>query len=276
MIRTAAVLLALALAQPALAQTAPNPAPKLAPAKPAPRKPVPPKPDAGVGSADPAAVAQRGPCIGVIPHLGRFVVQKIGMTVFNNERDEVAMESWALDDLVVARVRAVAGTRYAVRRIAYAGTAFDPYDHPPSRLFRNADADLKGVVQTIARGGGCERYVVVVKAQSQYAGTNQMVEGLGIINRGSLLLSRTYLFALTLILVYDGHTFEVLKHGAGSTSEGLTLGALLLTNPVHGPSRELKDLSWPLAPGAVMGLRDSVRSLLAESLDKVLPELLAQ
>ena len=198
MIRTVALLLALAVAQPALAQTAPTPAPNPSPSKPSPAKPAceetgttktgrrrdprPPRP--------PPSVAR---CIGVIPHLGdRFAVQTIGLTVFGNDLKEVPIESWGLDDLVVARVRAAAGTRFAVRRIAYPANAFEPFDNPPSRLFRNARKDLKGVVQTIAGAGGCERYVVVDQGrEARWVGTNQLFEGIGMFNRGAYI----YLFA---------------------------------------------------------------------------------
>jgi hypothetical protein len=60
-----------------------------------------------------------------------------------NDLKEVPIESWGLDDLVVARVRAAAGAGIAVRRIAYPANAFEPFDHPPSRLFRDAEKDLK-------------------------------------------------------------------------------------------------------------------------------------
>lgn len=46
---------------------------------------------------------------------------------------------------------------------------------------------------------------------------------------------------------------------------------------MRGPTRKLdKDFAWPPTPQAVMALREQARSLLAESLDKALPELLAQ
>jgi len=288
-IRTVALLLALAVAQPALAQTAPTPTPKPSPNKPSPakpalKKPPPPKPDAGA----PAATAQRGPCIGVIPHLrDRFAVQTIGLTAFGNDLKEVPIESWGLDDLVVARVRAAAGARIAVRRIAYPANAFEPFDNPPSRLFRNASKDLKGVVQAIAGTGGCERYVVVIEGRGQWVGTNQLLEGIGIANRGTF----TYLFADTDLFVFDGHTFEVLKTGAGALDKEKIVpdplvNAMLQTERVHGPNRELKELQrpnepdavfvWPPTQDKVMGLRDVTRALLAESLDNVLPKLLAQ
>ena len=279
MIRTVAVLFALAVAQPALAQTAPTPAPKPSPAnpsfnkpspaKPAVKKPAPPKPD---------AAAQRGPCIGVIPHIGdRFVVQTIGVMAFGNDLKEVPIESWGLDDLVVARVRAAAGAGVAVRRIAYPANAFEPYDHPPRRLFGDGDKDLKNVVQAIAGAGGCERYVVVVKDTNGDRLTNQAFKGIGVFSRAG---GDIHLFALTALFVFDGHSFEVLKKRAGSPVEekigsNPTLFDLTRTNPMRGANVPLKDFSWPPAPDVVMGLRDATRALLAESLDKTLPQLLA-
>ena len=281
MIRTVALLLALAVVQPALAQPAPTPTPEPSPANPSPnkassskpalKKPAPPKPDTG---------AQRGPCIGVIPHIGdRFVVQTIGLGMFGNELKEVPIESWGLDDLVVARVRAAAGTGVAVRRIAYPANGFEPYDHPPRRLFGDADKDLKSVVQAIASAGGCERYVVVVRDANADRITNQAFRGIGIFSRAG---GDTHLFALTALFVFDGHTFEVLKKGVGSPVEeklpsNPSLYDVLRTNPMRGPNLALKDFSsWPPATDAVMGLRDATRALLAESLDKTLPDLLEQ
>jgi hypothetical protein len=280
-IRNLALLFALTLAQPVLAQDTPTPtptpAPRPSPAKPAAKKPAPPKSDAGATPA--AAVAQRGRCIGVIPHIGdRFAVQTIGVMAFGNDLKEVPIESWGLDDLVVARVRAAAGTGVAVRRIAYPANAFEPYDHPPRRLFGDGDKDLKSVVQAIVGAGGCERYVVVVKDKNADRLTNQSFTGIGIFSRAG---GDVHLFALTALIVFDGHTFEVLKKGVGSPVEeklgsNPTLFDLTRTNPMRGANLALKeDFSWPPAPDAVMGLRDATRALLAESLDKTLPKLLA-
>jgi hypothetical protein len=279
-IRTVALLLALAVAQPALAQTAPTPAPnptKPLPAKPAAKKPAPPKPDAGAPAAA-ATAAQHGRCIGVIPHIGdRFVVQTIGVMAFGNDLKEVPIESWGLDDLIVARVRAAAGTGVAVRRIAYPANAFEPFDHPPNRLFRNAEKDLKNVVQAIANTGGCERYVVVLKDTNADSMTNQSFTGIGVFSRAG---GDVHLFALTALSVFDGHTFEVLKGGVGAPVEqklgsNPTLYDRLRTNPMHGANIALNDFSWPPTTEAIMGLREATRALLAESLDKTLPKLLA-
>ncbi len=63
------------------------------------------------------------------------------------------------------------------------------------------------------------------------------------------------------------------------------VNAMLQTERVRGPNRELKELQrpnepdavfvWPPTHDTVMGLRDATRALLAESLDNVLPKLLA-
>lgn len=275
MIRNVALLLALALAQPALAQTAAPAAHKSSPVKPPPakaaaKKPAPPNPN---------AAAVRGPCIGVITHIGEsFVVQHVGLTAFGNDLKEVPIASWGLDDLIVARVRAAAGQRFSVRRIAYPANAFEAYDHPS--LFHLPDT--KAIVQSIAGAGGCERYVLVVKGGDQWGNTNQAVKGVGVVNSLSLTDHNglSYLFALTGLEIFDGRTFEILKQGGGSLREETTLGDRLVndlfrSSPIRGPSRKLENFSWPPTPDAVMGLREPTRVLLAASLDTVLPKLLA-
>jgi hypothetical protein len=283
-IRNVALLLALALVPPALAQTAPTAAPtapkssppksppaKSAPAKPAAKKPAPPK----ASTAAPAAPS--GPCIGVIPHIeGNFVLQSVGLTMFGNDLKDVPI-SWGLDDLIVDRVRAAAGPRFVVRRFAYSAGIFEPVDHPA--LFHIPD--LKAIVQSIVGAAGCERYVLVVQGNDQFGNTNQLVKGVGIVHRGGIIdrFDINYLFALSSLSVFDGHTFEILKH-QGGTLGGLTLGERLAedftrTSPLRGPSRKLEDFAWPPAPDAVTRLREPTRALLAASLDRVLPGLLA-
>jgi hypothetical protein len=70
------------LAVPAWSQTQPTPG---TPAKPADKKPAP------KAKTDAKKPAESGPCqLGVIPVIGdEFVVQKVGMTLFGNERTEV-------------------------------------------------------------------------------------------------------------------------------------------------------------------------------------------
>src|ERR1700761_7172537 len=78
------------------------------------------KPAARAKAATPSPVAaESGPCqVGIIAALDLFSVQKIGITAFGNEFDEIPV-SWGLDEVVFARARAAAGP-IAVRNIIYA------------------------------------------------------------------------------------------------------------------------------------------------------------
>ena len=246
---------------------------KPSPAKPATKKPAPPKPD---------TAAQSGPCgIGVIPHIGEnFALQSFGITVFGNELKKVTIESWGLDDLLVARVRAAAGPHFAVRRMAYPANAFATFDDPPP--FHNGENDLKEIAQTVSRTGGCERYIVAVRDAIRIGDSNIIVRGIGVFHRGGLIdrFNTDILVVLTALYVIDGRSFEIVKKGYGGIADEDTLADRLRRSfsyetPIHGPSRKLEDFAWPPAPDAVTRLREPTRALLAASLDVALPRLLA-
>ena len=243
------------------------------PAKPAAKKPA---PKAKTGAKPPGPV-ESGPCqVGVISAVGdEFVVQKVGLTVFNNEYTEVPIDGWGLDDLVVARVRAAA-PGIAVRRISYPKGAFAPYDHPAPALFRNSRDDLTAIVRQIAANASCERYVVVTKITGQVDGTNQTNRGVGVVNRGigSGVLSHTSLFASIYVAVFDGQTFAIRKK---PFDLGAALaGSLRLT---QDPLTKLENDAFPVpatAAAASVILRDRTRALLAAALDKTLPSSLKE
>ncbi len=197
--------------------------------------------------------------------------------VFGNAYTAVPVDSWALDDLIVARVRAAA-PGLSIRKIPYNKDDLARADERRS-LFQTASDSFKTFIQSAAPAAACERYVVVNRERTQFSNTNQSVEGVGIVQWGSPIKDRTFLFAMTNIRVFDGQTFALLKHGSASTDEGLTVSRVLLLNPIRGPNRELENSAFPSAPGEAAtnkAFRDGVRSLLTESLDKTLPALLAR
>jgi hypothetical protein len=54
---------------------------------------------------------QGGNCVGVVSQLGeKLTVKKIGYTVFGNEDNEVPVESWRVDDLVIAKISGALAT----------------------------------------------------------------------------------------------------------------------------------------------------------------------
>jgi hypothetical protein len=251
------------------AQTPPAPGPaatQSAPgSKPAVKKSA---PKAKSGAKAPAA-AESGPCqIGVIAAIGtHFTVQTIGLTVFGNEEAQVPVEGWGLEDLAVARVRtALPGVN--VRRIAYASGAFDPYYDPAPKLFRKPAAELPAIVRQVAANSGCGRYVVITRFAGTFPGTNQTMQGVGILKRGiGDLIGHNYLFANVQVTVFDGQTFEIQKNP--SLSVGTLLAAAFLDE--RGPA--LTEIPFP-APAAEAAnsaaLRDGARALLAKRLDKTL------
>jgi hypothetical protein len=275
MVRSLAVALVVScIASFAWAQTQPAPATQEgAPGRPAAKKAA-SKPKA---AAKPPAAVENGPCqLGVIPAIGdQFVVQKLGLTIFGNEYTEVAIDAWGLDDLVVARVRAVVAPGTGVKRVAYAKGAFAPYDHPAPALFRNSQDDLTAIVRQITANASCARYVVVTKFTGKIDGTNQTNRGIGVLNRGTSLLSHTSLFANIQVTVFDGQTFAIQK-------KPFDLGSVLagtLARMTQDPLTQLDNATFPepaTDAAASATLRDRARALLVARLDKTLPEFLKE
>jgi hypothetical protein len=253
--------------QSSLATTAPAPAKKPAVKKPAAKSKA---------AAKPAALADSGPCqIGVISDIGdQFVVQTVGLMVFGNEREEISVVGWGLDDLVVARVRAVAGPGVRVRKITHTKEAFAQLERPGS-FFRDTKSELSNALRQIAAGSNCERYVFVTRFTSQFSNLNQSVRGIGIVSWSY----RTLLFALSYIRIYDGQSFEVIKQGAAAIGDEPLVSRLLLLNPIRGPNQELDKAAFPSDPAEAAtspALRDGARALLTASLDNTLPAMLRQ
>jgi hypothetical protein len=230
-------------------------------------KPATKKPAAAKTGAKLAAPASNGPCqIGVISTVGHeFTLQKIGLTVLGNELVQVPIDSWGLDDLAVARVRAaVPGA--TVRKISYASGAFDSYFAP--KLFRDAKAELATIVRQIAANAGCGRYVVLLPWGGQYPGTNQTVSGIGVVNRNLAgLMSHNLLFAYIDVKVFDGQSFEILKNPNDTFASRLAAG---WTDADPKPPTEPP---YPASAADTVNnteLREATRALVTRRLDKAL------
>jgi hypothetical protein len=211
---------------------------------------------------------------GVIPAVGsQFAVQNVGLTVFGNALTEVPIETWGLEDLIVARVRAAAGSSTSVRRVTYAKDAFEAYYHPPRQLFGNSGDSLAAIVRQVAGSSDCERYLVVTESGGQYGGTNQTMNGLGVVtNWSSGAFKKGALYTYIHITVFDGHDFTRHKDPLD------TVGARLAAGFVKDDSiKTLDNFEPPSPPDAAVNdarLRDTTRTLLTERLDKILPAYL--
>jgi hypothetical protein len=279
MLRISILLLALTLAQPAWvlptwAQSAPvAPASTAKPAAPKPAKPKPtPMPTAA------PLVATSRPCIGVIPVVSLFVAWKFKNAFRAGQSKASLVWSWGLDDLVVARVRAAAGPRFTVRRIAISPDMMAALDKLRGGLLRESEDEFSPLMQKAAGSAGCERYVLVTRGAHTIGGgyIRHAIRGLSLINTNTVLDSQVFIFALTQLRVFDGKTFAVIARGIGQTNKEDLMSQLTGKSLTNGPNRELVGFAWPDNIDATLtpAVRDATRALLAESLDATLPDML--
>jgi hypothetical protein len=239
----------------------------------------PPKLELKNSGAGTSATSRSGACgLGVVVGIGdEFMVQTRGLVVFQNKAKAVPIESWGLGDLIFARVRAAAPPGVTVLRIPYSKARFPPREAPKGQWFRNMKAELVELMREITNGTSCQRYILVSKSLSTFGTSNWTVGGLGIVDQDVLVGRRIYLFALSYIRVFDGRDFSIIRHGSALTNFDPFLKQRLLGAQVLGPYRELPVESFPGRPEDAAGdlaLRDGVRAMLTESLDKTLPFML--
>ncbi|WP_377812153.1 hypothetical protein [Bradyrhizobium oligotrophicum] len=249
---------------PSWAQAPSTPAPAAKP--PAAAK----KPSGKKPAAKSAAAVDSGPCdMGVITAThDLFTVQKIGLTVFNNEFAEMPV-SWGLDDLIYARVKAAGGA--GVRRITYDKQLFDNLEKPKLFFLREEGETLTGVVKQIVAKAACRRYLVVQRQTTRIGNTNQNATGFGILQFGPLI-TRTFIFAYLDIRLLDGQTFETLRNPNFTVQRVVeNLGEGLIKIP------GMFDVDQSLYPAVAAdaannaSLRDAVRRLVTGQLDRDMP-----
>jgi hypothetical protein len=104
------------------------------------------------------------------------------------------------------------------------------------------------------------------------------VRGFGILNQDVVLGRRIYLYALAFIRIFDGRDFSVVRQSSALINVHHSLVVQrLLGRQISGPYRELPAESFPTRPEDAAdnpALRDGVRAMLTETLDKTLPILL--
>ena len=246
--------------------------PATTPAKPVARKAA---PKAKAAATKPVAT-EAGPCrIGVISAVGdRFAVQKFGLTVFETEESEVAVDGWGLDELVVARVRAATSNDPTVRRIAFPKGAFQTFYNPTSRFLPDPREGLPAIVRNITPTAKCDRYLVVTRSKGQVPGTNLILDGVGAYNRGiGSVLRHSHLFAHIALSMLDGITYERVNRPFAGVGARLAAGLRITEDPLTKLDNSLFPESTAAVPGST-ALRERTRTLIAANLDQVLPDYL--
>jgi hypothetical protein len=224
----------------------------------------------GISDEGAKTVAQ-AKTVGVISAVGsKFALQKVGITVFGNELNEVPIGSWGLDDAVASRVSAVLSKRFTVKRITVPQGAFAAYEKPAP--FGDSDAALQGIVRQLAGSAKCDLYIVITRAGVPFSGTNQSVAGLGMVEGGGAINpDNVTLYAVTTVHLYDGRSFERLLWQRPGSSIGGSMGSV-----VNAPHRKLDRTWWPATAQAVHSekIKSATRAVLVDGIAATIPEML--
>lgn len=216
---------------------------------------------AGVSQATAQQTADGRRTIGVISSIGEtFTLQKIGLTVFGNEKAATAIDAWAIDDNVVGKIGTLLGKRFSVKKINH-----------PKGMFGEVEeaAQFRDRVRSVAATQKCDLYLVVSRAASRFGTSNQVLEGLGLVENSGLF-GTVNLHALSVISVLDGRTFEVLRE------KRATIGQNTFMADIQGPHQDVGASAWPQSGNVTQNapLRSATWSLVEQSLVVTIPELL--
>lgn len=233
-------------------------------------------------TARPASTGGGSCDIGVVIATGdEFTVKSTGLTIFQNKTTAVPIPGWRLGDLMFARIRAAIPAGVSVLRIPYFPAKIPSHDSSKDtlmdRLFRDLKAELADYMREVVKGTSCRHYIQIGNSISPIGSSNYTVRGFGIINQDVLVGHRIYLYALAFIRVFDGRDFSVIRQSSALINLQPLMVQRLLGAQIGGPYRELPEASFPARPEDAAGnsaLRDDVRAMLAESLDKTLPFML--
>ena len=192
--------------------------------------------------------------VGLVSAIGsKFSVQKVGLTAFTNDLKEIPIDSWGIDEYVAGKTRAMLNRRYDVRPTTHNKAPFAP------RRFR-ASADL---VRTDVSPQGLDAYIVIETGSDQYAETNQILHGLGIVEGQRFGPNYYGIFALYRVAIIDGHEFKLI----GDTYASLP--AERGTWPLHGLHRDVDQSWWPASLDAASNPK--FNTVVHELIDRSLP-----
>jgi hypothetical protein len=211
-------------------------------------------------SVAPAAPAL--PKLGIVSAIGdKLYLRKVGITVFGNESSEMAVDSWRLDDVMTGKIRAALAGRFDVRPVTYQRAPFSALAEREELFPRERRPEL---VRAGVSPAGLDAYLVITKSTLKYSQTNQILFGLGIVERSSLLEPGYHVYANYALGLVDGHTWEVTANTAGN------LPNHLVTAGMRGVIREVDKSFWPASPDPAANQR--LKGALVDLIDKSVSE----
>jgi hypothetical protein len=201
------------------------------------------------------------PKLGIISAIGdKLYLRKVGLTVFENDAQEMAIDSWRLDDLMAAKVRAALTGRFDVRPVTYQRAPF------ASLAERNeifAQEHRPELVRTGVSPQGLDGYLVITKIRSQYSQTNQTLLGFGVIEGGTKLFgTQLYAYANYALAMVDGRSFSITEQAAAFLPPRAR-------SEIGGISGKVDKSLWPASPDAAAN--QGLKAALAELIDRSLP-----
>ncbi|MBP6010968.1 MAG: hypothetical protein KBA31_01970 [Alphaproteobacteria bacterium] len=153
----------------------------------------------------PAQAADRAPIktIGIVSDVGDKVHHKhIGFMVFSNKEAALDVPDWAIDAHITTALSDGLRERYELKPVEFprgtiAPVLDDPFDAPDPEDTMRANAKPTG-------GASVDAYVVAWPTLSDVYGTNQNVQGIGLLTQGG----RAMLYLAVRVTLLDGSTFK--------------------------------------------------------------------
>jgi hypothetical protein len=150
-------------------------------------------------------------------------------------------------------------------RAAFAAVKDSPI--APVNLVR--DDPFKKLVRTEVSPQGLDAYIVITKAKSNFGRGALKVEGIGVVNYGTMLASYNQIHALYEIRVFDGKTFDVIeKRSAPPLDDAVEVR-------LPGPTRQVDDSYSPGTGEPVQNenLHRAITDLIVRSLSTTLSDM---
>lgn len=190
----------------------------------------------------------------------KYELKTIGLMVFGNDLKTASIKSWGIDGLVVQRLSAGLSSKYAVRAVSISPDALKSTPVGGRSIFEsaNADAPFKAALSHHAKSG-CAYVAIVRPYRGQYTGTNQTIEGLGIVKHGADGLIVNYsTYGVFTPQLYDSRTGDRVRLPAGDIFSSSWL-------------QKANASDWPASPEAATQsakLREAARRLVTSEIDK--------
>ena len=163
--------------------------------------------------------ADRIQSVGIISIAGsRFYDEQLGITVFGNDLKLHTITAWGLDQAWEEKLTATVAqnTNYDASLLKVdRQPLLKIYEKPESIFAQYNSADFTQIADelvAISTANNVDALLVLTTGAAEIAGTNQVLEGLGLFSTRSLLGLKppTYLYMIGVLSLVDGQTGEVL------------------------------------------------------------------